>query len=175
LFEPCFFFLNKRFDLSAAGVLSCIVLAAVLVSKTRLIHHTSSNGKAEFIYLEDSLALFRLKTPDFGLGHAYWRGQPDFVWETGDVVTNVIVDRVDALASKNKTVFGKSVKWQQKTPRRDMEAEWFVIRGQDLERYSSREELLQRHKELSGRTPLPLNDFLAANRLRYEKHEQPRR
>jgi hypothetical protein len=163
--------LNKRFYFAIGFGLLLIPLFVMFCSGSRFTHRVSSNGRAEFLYVEGDLALFRLNSPDFGLGFASWQGFPDQVFQTGDIVQKLIVDRVNALAldKRNSTVFGRGIKWEGEAVKPQIQEGWFVIHGQNVEWYSSKEELIQKHKELTGQQVLRVSEFMSANRIRQSR------
>src|SRR3954469_16280907 len=93
---------NKtKYLLMATGFL-CLLAAAVTYSRSKFVHHISSDGQEEFIYPTDAVALCRHGIPTFALAVARWEGFPDYRDRTGDIIANLLVARVDAFALDKK-------------------------------------------------------------------------
>src|SRR3954454_17771389 len=83
--------------LLGAVLFSAGLVIAIAYSRSRLTHRISGDGTAEFIYLTDQVAFCRIKTPDFAIGIAHREAYPDYVNDTGDRVTTLLVHHVKRL------------------------------------------------------------------------------
>ena len=113
--------------------------------QTGLVYRKLQDGSAEFLYLTDNVALFRqgkFRTNDYAIGFASWSTGPNYVWETGDRVSQVLGDKISRIGfHRAKGVIygiGLNQRKLEDSAQSGLTEEYFIIKSNQIIWFNSK-------------------------------------